>query len=166
MNAHVAVKFIYVRLCKGSGAMHAKSASARSLWASICGVLWLASWVVSESIPGFNDILGLASSLFASWFSFAIPAIFWLFLNRGSWFEDWKQTLHFSVTMLVLAVAYFVVGFFRIPFMLCLQTVASREAVRVWSLFICQVHSPPSEGWRWRWCVFMCKQRLVSWYAC
>ena len=62
MNAHVAVKFIYVRLCKGTGAMHAKSASARSLWASICGVLWLASWVVSESIPGFNDILGLAVS--------------------------------------------------------------------------------------------------------
>ena len=64
VNAHVAVKFIYVRLCKGTGAMHAKSASARSLWASICGVLWLLSWVVSESIPVFNDILGLAVSNF------------------------------------------------------------------------------------------------------
>lgn len=128
VNAHVAVKFIYIKLCNGTRAMHADTVSTRALWASICGVIWLLSWVIAESIPIFNDILGFAvsqpilpfglrlmkctqSSLFASWFSFAIPGILWLYLNRGRWFEDWTQMIHFSVTAIVLAVAFFVVRF-------------------------------------------------------
>lgn len=62
VNAHVAVKFIYIKLCKGTHAMHADTVSARALWALICGVIWLLSWVIAESIPIFNDILGLAVS--------------------------------------------------------------------------------------------------------
>lgn len=62
VNAHVAVKFIYIKLCKGTQAMHANTVSARALWASICGVIWLLSWLIAESIPIFNDILGLAVS--------------------------------------------------------------------------------------------------------
>ena len=133
VNAHVAVKFIYIKLCKGTQAMHADTVSTRALWASICGVIWLLSWVIAESIPIFNDILGLAvsqsvvlfglklmkwtqSSLFASWFSLAIPGILWLYLNRGSWIKDWTQTVHFSVTAIVLAVAFFVVRSCVTPF--------------------------------------------------
>lgn len=62
VNAHVAVKFIYVRLFRGSNAMHTRSFMARSLWAFICAVLWIFSWIIAESIPVFNDILGLAVS--------------------------------------------------------------------------------------------------------
>lgn len=62
VNAHVAVKFIYVRVFRGtsSNAMHTKSLMARSLWAFICAILWIFAWMIAESIPVFNDILGLA----------------------------------------------------------------------------------------------------------
>lgn len=40
-----------------------------------------------QSIPNFNDLLGVVSSLFASWFTYGISGIFWLFMNKGKWFS-------------------------------------------------------------------------------
>lgn len=60
VNAHVAVKFIYVRMFRGTGSMHTRSFAARAAWAAICGALWVLSWIVAEGIPVFNDVLGLA----------------------------------------------------------------------------------------------------------
>lgn len=62
VNAHVAVKFIYVRIFRGTNAMHTKTFGGRAAWAVICVVLWMVSWIIAESIPVFNDILGLAVS--------------------------------------------------------------------------------------------------------
>jgi hypothetical protein len=39
------------------------------------------------SIPNFNDLLGVVSSLFASWFTYGVSGIFWLFINKGKWFS-------------------------------------------------------------------------------
>lgn len=60
MNAHVAVKFIYVRLFRGTGSMHTRSFTARATWTAICGALWILSWIIAEGIPIFNDVVGLA----------------------------------------------------------------------------------------------------------
>lgn len=60
MNAHVAVKSIYVGLFRGTGSMHTRSFTARAAWAAICGALWVLSWIIAEGIPVFNDVLGLA----------------------------------------------------------------------------------------------------------
>lgn len=60
MNAHVAVKFIYVRVFRGTNSMHSQSFMARLVWAAICATLWILSWVIAEGIPVFNDALGLA----------------------------------------------------------------------------------------------------------
>lgn len=60
VNGHVAVKFIYVRIFRGSNAMHRKSLVARGTWFLICALLWVLSWVIAEAIPVFNDLLGLA----------------------------------------------------------------------------------------------------------
>ncbi|CAI7592783.1 unnamed protein product [Penicillium pancosmium] len=60
VNAHVAVKFIYVRLFRGTNSMHTRSFAARAAWAGICAALWIVSWLIAEGIPVFNDVLGLA----------------------------------------------------------------------------------------------------------
>jgi hypothetical protein len=60
INAHVAVKFIYVRVFRGTNSMHSGSLTARVVWAVICVMLWVLSWIIAESIPVFNDVLGLA----------------------------------------------------------------------------------------------------------
>lgn len=67
VNAHVAVKSIYVRTGQGDNSMHTRSYTARAFWAAICAVLWVFSWVIAESIPVFNDVLGLAVSTVNAW---------------------------------------------------------------------------------------------------
>lgn len=66
VNAHVAVKFIYVRLFRGTNSVHTRSFVARAAWIVICAVLWILSWIIAEGIPVFNDVLGLAVCIVAN----------------------------------------------------------------------------------------------------
>ena len=71
--------------------------------------MWVIAWIIAESIPVFNDLLGLISALFASWyealnkvwfsssadrdrFTYGLSGVFWLFLNYGHWCANWKNT--------------------------------------------------------------------------
>lgn len=38
-------------------------------WVAIILVGWVIAFVIAESIPVFNDLLGLISALFASWYA-------------------------------------------------------------------------------------------------
>lgn len=66
MNAHIAVKFIYVRLFRGPNSMHTRLFVARAAWIAICAVSWILSCLIVEGIPVFNDVLGLAVYLAAT----------------------------------------------------------------------------------------------------
>lgn len=84
---HVAAKYIYVRIFRGTKHMHRRTLLSYGSWALITLVLWLIAWIIAESIPVFNDLLALITSLFASWFTYGISGIFWLFMNWGNWFH-------------------------------------------------------------------------------
>lgn len=60
-------------------------------WAGITLTLWVIAWIIAESIPDFNSLLGLISALFASWFTYGMSGIFWLYLNRGKYTANWKK---------------------------------------------------------------------------
>lgn len=36
-------------------------------WIAITLTMWTIAWIIAESIPVFNDLLALISSLFAAW---------------------------------------------------------------------------------------------------
>ncbi|QQK46435.1 Glycerol-3-phosphate dehydrogenase, mitochondrial [Penicillium digitatum] len=108
VNAHVAVKFIYVRVFRGTNSMHSQSFMARLAWAAISAALWISSWIITEGIPVFNDVLGLASSLFASWFSFGLPGLFWLYLNRNCWFLTWRQRVLFGFNIFLVFLGFLI----------------------------------------------------------
>ncbi|KAJ5819629.1 hypothetical protein N7474_005220 [Penicillium riverlandense] len=107
---HVACKYIYVRLFRGSDKMHSRSFLSIGSWVAICLAVWVVSWVVAESIPVFNDLLSLISALFGSWFSFGLPAIFWLHMNRGQYFRNFKKTILTIWNILILAIACAICG--------------------------------------------------------
>jgi hypothetical protein len=60
-------------------------------WAGITLTLWVIAWIIAESIPDFNSLLGLISALFASWFTYGISGLFWLYLNWGNYTANWKK---------------------------------------------------------------------------
>lgn len=88
---HVAAKYIYVRLFRGTKHMGKRTLLSVGSWAGITLALWTIAWIIAESIPDFNDLLALISSLFAAWFTYGISGIFWLFLNRGGYTKNWRK---------------------------------------------------------------------------
>ena len=60
-------------------------------WAAITFIFWLVAWIIAESIPNFNNLLSLISSLFASWFTYGMSGVFWLFLNWGNYGKNWRK---------------------------------------------------------------------------
>ena len=76
-----------------SDLLHSKGAAAWSIWIAIVTVLWVVAWLISEGVPVFNDLLGLTSALFASWFTYGLSGMFWCHMNlqRQGWRIGWKS---------------------------------------------------------------------------
>ena len=53
--------------------MHQRSFLATGTWVAIGLSTWTVAWIIAESIPVFNELLSLISSLFGSWFSCEFP---------------------------------------------------------------------------------------------
>lgn len=83
INGHVACKYIYVRLFRNTDRMHKRNLASIGSWILIGLVLWTLAWIIAEAIPVFNNLLSLITALFASWFTYGMSGIFWLFLNKG-----------------------------------------------------------------------------------
>jgi amino acid permease len=80
--AHVAAKYVYVRMFRGTKHMSRRTPLAVGSWVAITLTFWVIAFIIAESIPDFNDLLALISSVFASWFTYGLAGVFWLHLNR------------------------------------------------------------------------------------
>ncbi|KJX98785.1 amino acid transporter like protein [Zymoseptoria brevis] len=108
--AHVAAKYIYVRIFRGTKHMSSRSWLAVGSWLGIIGTLWIVAFIIAESIPTFNDLLGLISSLFASWFTYGIAGSMWLFLNYGQWFKNWRKISLFVLNIMIFCLGATICG--------------------------------------------------------
>lgn len=106
---HVASKYIFIRLF-GAKAMARKTKKSFLIWAAITGVLWTIAWIIAQSIPDFNDLLGVVSSLFASWFTYGTSGIFWLFINKGKWLSTPSKALLTLVNCFLIIMAAAICG--------------------------------------------------------
>jgi amino acid permease len=73
--------------------LHSKGAKAWSIWIAIVTLLWVVAWLISEGVPVFNDLLGLTSALFASWFTYGLSGMFWchMHLQKRGWRVCWRK---------------------------------------------------------------------------
>lgn len=109
INGHVAAKYIYVRLFRGTDRMSKKSVFSYGMWALISLILWTIAWIIAEAIPVFNDLLGIISALFASWFTFGLSGLFWLFINKGRYTETRKKMFLTGLNTTICVIGIFIV---------------------------------------------------------
>ncbi|KAF2661538.1 amino acid transporter [Lophiostoma macrostomum CBS 122681] len=107
---HVASKYIYVRLFRGTPHMSRRTWFSFGIWAAITLALWLVAFVIAESIPDFNDLLGLISALFAAWFSYGLSGVFWLYLNWGRWGRGVRMICLTGLNFLIVGIGAAVCG--------------------------------------------------------
>ncbi|KAI6350225.1 hypothetical protein MCOR25_010575 [Pyricularia grisea] len=99
---HVASKYIFVRVFRNSAHLERRTKRSTVVWIAIVIGLWAIAWVISESIPVFNGLLGLVAALFVSWFSYGLPGLFWLWMNKGEWFSGPKQISKFVANVFLV----------------------------------------------------------------
>lgn len=119
INGHVAAKFIFTRLFRGSVHLHEHTLIGWSSWIALCAGVWIIAWIIAEVIPIFNDLLGLVASLFASQFTYGLSGYFWLFDNYGKWR---KRPILAIINVLVFGLGLAILG---------LGTYASVESIIV-----------------------------------
>ena len=110
INGHVAAKYIYVRLFRGTDRMSRKSWSSIGLWTIIVVVLWTMAWIVAEAIPVFNHLLGLISALFVSWFTYGVSGMFWLYMNYGQYRKNGRKMFLTVLNFLILCIGFLIVS--------------------------------------------------------
>ncbi|KAJ5504979.1 Amino acid transporter transmembrane [Penicillium fimorum] len=88
VNGHIGLKYIYVRLFRGTDRMHKRDWVAIGSWVGIAFTCWVIAWIIADAVPVFSDLLSLISSLFASWFSYGLGGVYWLHINKGKWFSS------------------------------------------------------------------------------
>lgn len=62
INGHVAAKYVYVRLFRGTDHMQKRTLLSVGSWTSITLTLWVIAWIISEAVPVFNNLLSLIVS--------------------------------------------------------------------------------------------------------
>ncbi|ORY71484.1 transmembrane amino acid transporter protein-domain-containing protein [Pseudomassariella vexata] len=108
---HIAAKYIFVRVFGGTKHIAKRTKLGAVGWFGITITVWFIALVIAESIPVFSNLLGLVCALFASWFSYGLPGILWLFMNKGEWFKNGKRIAGFCANM----------GLFLTGFILCIM---------------------------------------------
>ncbi|KAL9010670.1 MAG: hypothetical protein Q9173_004420 [Seirophora scorigena] len=118
INGHVAAKYCYVRLFRGTGKMSKRTWGSFARWGAIATLLWSMAWVIAEAIPVFNELLGLISAIFASWFTYGLSGVFWLFLNYGKYGDSRQKIGLTALNLLVFLVGLFTVSLALFPDMM------------------------------------------------
>ncbi|KAH8429636.1 uncharacterized protein LDX57_007308 [Aspergillus melleus] len=104
INGHVACKYIYVRLFRGTDRMHKRNFLSLGTWVLIGLVLWTVAWIIAEAIPVFNNLLSLITALFASWFTYGMSGIFWLFMNWGRYTSSKRKIFLTIINAIVVGI--------------------------------------------------------------
>ena len=110
---HVGAQYIFNRIFRDTKHMVRRTKLSTISWFAVTFFAWAIAMVIAESIPVFNNLLGLVGALFASWFSYGLPGVFWLWMQWGNWFSSPKQICHFvaNVVLFIVGLLICVLGF-------------------------------------------------------
>ncbi|KAJ5623029.1 hypothetical protein N7490_011634 [Penicillium lividum] len=104
VNGHIGLKYIYVRLFRGTDRMHRRDLTSIGSWIAIGVSCWVIAWIIADAIPVFSDLLSLISSLFASWFSYGLAGVYWLHINKGKWFSSPRKIALTILNVLIVLI--------------------------------------------------------------
>lgn len=105
LYAHTAAKLLFVRLFRDSPHLHSHTVLGWSTWIVLIFLMNVAAFVLAVGVPIFNYLIGIAASLFASWYTYGIAGAFWLHdaYHDGNgvrtWTKKWPHTLLTTATI-------------------------------------------------------------------
>ncbi|MCJ1473470.1 hypothetical protein MMC13_002121 [Lambiella insularis] len=79
LYSHTAAKLLFVRFFRKSHHLHEHTFVGWSVWIVLIFVMNAAAFVLAVGVPIFNYLIGIAASLFASWYTYGIAGAFWIY---------------------------------------------------------------------------------------
>ncbi|KAF5008869.1 hypothetical protein FDECE_4893 [Fusarium decemcellulare] len=105
INTTVVGRYILDRAFKNSEVRYVNTRRGWLIWTGLFAIITIIAWVIAESIPFFNDLLGIMASLFVSGFSYYFPVFFWFILIKdGKWYDGWKNICLSFLNAVILCV--------------------------------------------------------------
>ncbi|KAH8808781.1 transmembrane amino acid transporter [Xylogone sp. PMI_703] len=78
LYAHTAAKLLFLRLFRHSRHLHSHTFTGWGVWTVLIFIMNAAAFVLAVGVPIFSYLIGIAASLFASWFTYGVAGFFWL----------------------------------------------------------------------------------------
>lgn len=106
LYSHTAAKLIFVRIFRHSRHVHEHTVLGWSVWVLLILLANGAAFVLAIGVPIFNYLIGIAASLFASWYTYGIAGFFWLYdayhfgMGKAEYTRSWKMTAMCLLTIL------------------------------------------------------------------
>lgn len=99
LYAHTASKLIFTRIFRSSRHLYSHTIAGWSTWGILIILSNAAAFVLAIAVPIFSYLIGIAASLFASWYTYGVAGAFWLhdsYHDEGkfsAWKRKWKQAV-------------------------------------------------------------------------
>ncbi|KAI9757510.1 MAG: hypothetical protein M4579_003423 [Chaenotheca gracillima] len=93
LYAHTAAKLVFIRLFRKSKHLHSHTAVGWGTWFVLILIMNGAAFVLATAVPIFSQLVGLAASLFAAWYTYGLAGAFWLYdtYHEGSGAKSWRR---------------------------------------------------------------------------
>ncbi|KAI9726720.1 MAG: hypothetical protein M1834_008655 [Cirrosporium novae-zelandiae] len=79
LYSHTAAKIYFIRLFRKTDHLHSHTVLGWATWVGLILLMNGAAFILAVGVPIFSILIGLAASLFASWYTYGIAGFFWLY---------------------------------------------------------------------------------------
>ncbi|KAI1087879.1 transmembrane amino acid transporter protein-domain-containing protein [Rostrohypoxylon terebratum] len=111
LNIHAAAKLVFVRLFRRSRHVHSHTAVGWGVWTFLIILANTAAFLFAVGIPIFNYLVGIASSMFAAWYTYGLAGTFWLhdtYHFKGGYTGWFKRPTMFTLCVLTVCAGGFI----------------------------------------------------------
>lgn len=107
---HTSIKLMYItgmRVIKAQDQITSRGLKSWIMWIGMVTSFWVLAFILANAIPIFDSIVSISSATFIAWFTFGLAAIFWLHMNWGGLFLDWRKASLSVLNLLIICMALF-----------------------------------------------------------
>ncbi|KAJ7139857.1 transmembrane amino acid transporter protein-domain-containing protein [Mycena epipterygia] len=111
LYSHTAAKIVFVRYFRNTKHMYKHTVRGWVVWIALCVAAVAVAFILAIAVPIFSDLIGIAASLFASWYTYGIAGFFWLhdsYYLKGGWQGIRRRPVLASLAVFTIVVGAFI----------------------------------------------------------
>ncbi|KAK7064450.1 putative acyltransferase CST26 [Favolaschia claudopus] len=111
LYSHTAAKIVFVRWFRHTKHMYTHTILGWIAWIGLCFAAVAVAFILAIAVPIFSYLIGIAASLFASWYTYGIAGFFWFhdsYHFRGGWVAVRKRPAQAALAAFTILLGAFV----------------------------------------------------------